>query len=1494
MKITRHPSNQKLSNKQRFSLPLRPCTQANRSRPALAALWLLFVVTLCALAAFPQNLTTTIGVGNSPAAVGVNLVTGDIYVVNSASDTVSVISGVTNSVTATINTGTDPVALAVNPLSNMIYVVNNGSNNITVINGATNTASTVTDANAIAPVAIALNPITDMVYVANSGSNNLTVINGNGNVVAGSVGLGSNPTSVVVNPATNMVYVANRGSNNVTVVNGANNRVVATIGVGANPVSLAVDTATNVVYAANNGSNNATVISGASNTVIATVGTGTNPAAVTVNPVTDTVYVANNGSSNVTVINGANNIATATVTAGNGPIGLAADLTTNQIYVVNNASNNLTVIDGASNATVTVADPNAIAPVAVAVDPVTNTVYTANNGSANVTVIDADNNTLAATLSTSSNPVAVALNTVTNKAYVVNSASSTVSVIDGASNTVVATVNTGTNPVAVAVNPSTNLVYVANSGNNTVTVIDGSNNSVAATVNTGSTPVAVDANPVTNTVYVVNNGGGTVTVINGANNTVATTVGAGTAPVAVASNAATGQVYVANSASDNVTVFDPVVSSDVTITDFAASHPVALAVDSLTNKIYVANSYSDNVTVIDGVTATVVATIDVGGNPSALGLNPVTNKIYVANNGNNTVSVIDGATLAVIATVPAGMAPAAVSVNPTLNRIYVANNGNNSTDFGNVTVIDGSSNTPVSVTDPNANQPHAVAANPVTDEVFVVNNLSSNTSVITAEQIRPNPIATAIGPLAGNQTPDEMPTFNFTASNGLSTAPVDELLFQTDTWLGSWTSATLTKPGNFTGTTTTLLPGFHTIYAYATEGEEATSTVTGPQSSPLIGNISAYGFLVATPLADVAPPSLSFGNQQVGTQSPAQTVTLGNPGSAPLIFSYALTSNFFEGPGDTCSSAGGQLAPNSSCTIFVIFTPSGSGNFNGQLTVTDNSNNISGSTQTVALSGTGATNSFTLNVAEAGNGSGTVMSNPAGINCPTTCAANFWSGTSVTLTATPNAGSTFVGWGGACSGRGTCTVTMNSNQAVTATFTLNAVTSCTGTTTNWIGGASGNWSNPANWSTQTVPNSSTVNVCINDGMSPPSAVNLDISVSVGALYIDSGSSLTISNNNQLQAFGNISNAGQIFVSAAGNNTFLTMGAAGSLTGGGSVTLSKGGNGTAAIATSGGNQTLTNVDNTLQGTGVIGWNGLIVINQAGGIVNANTPSTGTLVLNPSSMTNQGLLEATSGGTLQLESNFNNAGGRILASGSGSSVQFVSGTVQGGTLATASSGTLTTPGGSGFTLDGSSQGTLTIAGTYVVSNNSTTYLNGNINNTGAIQVSAAGNNTFLTMAGAVSLTGNGTISLSTSGNGTAALASAGGNQTLTNANNTLQGFGVIGYNGLIVVNQAGGIINANTSGGVALTLNPPSLTNLGTARGQRRRHIEPGKHLLQRRWKNSCNGHRIDCAVREWNSSGRNTDHLQQWNLDYTWRQQLHSGREHPGYVEHVGCLHGSQQ
>jgi len=81
--------------------------------------------------------------------------------------------------------------------------------------------------------------------------------------------------------------------------------------------------------------------------------------------------------------------------------------------------------------------------------------------------------------------------------------------------------------------------------------------------------------------------------------------------------------------------------------------------------------------------------------------------------------------------------------------------------------------------------------------------------------------------------------------------------------------------------------------------------------------------------------------------------------------------------------------------------------------------------------------SYILTVSKSGNGSGRVTSDPSGIDCGSDCSERYYSGTTVTLTATADSGSTFAGWSGDCSGTSnTCTLTMNSDKSVTATFNV--------------------------------------------------------------------------------------------------------------------------------------------------------------------------------------------------------------------------------------------------------------------------------------------------------------------------------------------------------------------------------------------------------------------------------------------------------------------------
>jgi hypothetical protein len=93
-----------------------------------------------------------------------------------------------------------------------------------------------------------------------------------------------------------------------------------------------------------------------------------------------------------------------------------------------------------------------------------------------------------------------------------------------------------------------------------------------------------------------------------------------------------------------------------------------------------------------------------------------------------------------------------------------------------------------------------------------------------------------------------------------------------------------------------------------------------------------------------------------------------------------------------------------------------------------------GALATPASAGPGTPHTLTVTLAGTGAGS---VSDGTFIHCPGTCSHSYLFGTMVTLTGTPVAGSSFTGWSGSgCGGTGTCTVAMNTDQTVIATFTL--------------------------------------------------------------------------------------------------------------------------------------------------------------------------------------------------------------------------------------------------------------------------------------------------------------------------------------------------------------------------------------------------------------------------------------------------------------------------
>ena len=233
-------------------------------------------------------------------------------------------------------------------------------------------------------------------------------------------------------------------------------------------------------------------------------------------------------------------------------------------------------------------------------------------------------------------------------------------------------------------------------------------------------------------------------------------------------------------------------------------------------------------------------------------------------------------------------------------------------------------------------------------------------------------------------------------------------------------SATVSISGDFSETdtcSTAVAPGqkcdVNVVFT-----PTATGSRTGSLSLTVGGNVGSEtiplsGTGTAAALG-IAPTSLSFGTQSVGTTSLGQQVTLTNTGTGPLTIASIQTTSQFNAT-NTCGS---PITPAGSCTVQVTFTPTASGSQNGTLTITDNAPN---SPQQVALAGNQPA-TFSMSPASGSSMSATVNAGQTANYSLGLAGANGFSGTvNLTCTGAPT--------GAACSVNPN-TATINGSSAV--------------------------------------------------------------------------------------------------------------------------------------------------------------------------------------------------------------------------------------------------------------------------------------------------------------------------------------------------------------------------------------------------------------------------------------------------------------------------------
>ncbi len=206
-----------------------------------------------------------------------------------------------------------------------------------------------------------------------------------------------------------------------------------------------------------------------------------------------------------------------------------------------------------------------------------------------------------------------------------------------------------------------------------------------------------------------------------------------------------------------------------------------------------------------------------------------------------------------------------------------------------------------------------------------------------------------------NVTVTATPSFVFSptslsfGSQQINTASPNQYVTFTNSGQVSFSVSTVASSGDFSQTNncvTTLAPG-----ASCTINVAFTPTVRGPETGTLSisGSFSGTAQTVSLNgagqalLSSLAPSSLTFAGQLIGTTSSAQAVTYKNTGDLPVtITGITATGDFAQ-----TNNCGTSLAVGASCSISVTFTPTIRGGESGTLSVGGNSS------ASMPLSGTG-------------------------------------------------------------------------------------------------------------------------------------------------------------------------------------------------------------------------------------------------------------------------------------------------------------------------------------------------------------------------------------------------------------------------------------------------------------------------------------------------------------------------------------------------------------
>ncbi len=305
----------------------------------------------------------------------------EAYVVNTGSNSVSVIDTVTNEVKGDeIGVGNFPWEIAVSQDGSRAYVTNlhydvndpGATGTVSVIDTATKEVIGSPIEVGADPIDIEITPDGSRAYVTNytlnltdpSAAGTVSVIDTVTNRVIDTVEVGGNPSAVAITPDGLRAYVANQRSGTVSVIDTATNEIVGSaVEVSTGPFGIAISPDGSLAYITSTGRAEVTVIDTATNTVVApSMSTGWGTYGIAITPNGSRAYVTRwwglgyDVNSLFVIDTSTNEVIGSPIEVGKMTGGIAITPDGSSVYTTNSYTHSVTVIDTATNEVVELVD----------------------------------------------------------------------------------------------------------------------------------------------------------------------------------------------------------------------------------------------------------------------------------------------------------------------------------------------------------------------------------------------------------------------------------------------------------------------------------------------------------------------------------------------------------------------------------------------------------------------------------------------------------------------------------------------------------------------------------------------------------------------------------------------------------------------------------------------------------------------------------------------------------------------------------------------------------------------------------------------------------------------------------------------------------------------------------------------------------------------------------------------------------------------------------